>query len=123
MRCYYHTGSEAVGICKNCSKGLCQECAVDVGNGLACIGRCEEDVRLLNQLVAKAKGAYQTTGSAYSRYAVVFLLFGLVFLVLGILSLFSKEASVAILFLPTGLIMLLAGAVSYSAGRKIGKSE
>src|SRR5207237_1072861 len=116
--------SEAVGICKNCQKGLCQECAVDVGNGLACIGICEDEVRLLNQLMARAKGArgaYQTTAGAYSRYAIVYLLFGVVFLASGIVLLLSPIALVAVLLLPMGLIMLLAAAVSYSSGQKIGK--
>lgn len=34
MKCFYHSQADARGICKNCSKGLCEECAVDVGNAL-----------------------------------------------------------------------------------------
>ena len=128
MRCFYHTEAEAVGICKTCNKGLCRECAAEVGNGLACVGRCEEEVRLLNQLMTRAKGAYQTAGSAYqtagstySRYAIVFLLFGLVFLVSGVIALFSRSAYIALFVLPMGLIMLLAAFISYSAGRRLRK--
>ena len=51
MRCFYHQDKEAVGSCKSCGKGLCPDCAADVGKGLACRGRCEEDVRAVVALV------------------------------------------------------------------------
>jgi hypothetical protein len=53
MRCYYHQDREAVGTCKSCGKGLCSECAVDLDKGLACRGRCEQDVRAVIQLVER----------------------------------------------------------------------
>jgi len=43
MKCYYHEKLDAVGTCKSCSKGLCRECAIDLGKGLACEG-CRQDV-------------------------------------------------------------------------------
>jgi hypothetical protein len=51
MRCFYHQDREAVGACKSCGKGLCPECAVDLGKGLACRGRCEADVQAVIKLV------------------------------------------------------------------------
>jgi hypothetical protein len=51
MRCFYHQDREAVGGCKSCGKGLCPECAVDLGKGLACRGRCEADAQALIQLL------------------------------------------------------------------------
>jgi len=51
MRCFYHQDREAIGCCKSCGKGLCPECAVDLGKGLACRGRCEADVVAVIQLV------------------------------------------------------------------------
>jgi hypothetical protein len=53
MRCFYHQDKEAVGTCKSCGKGLCSECAVDVGKGLACRSRCEADARAIIQLVER----------------------------------------------------------------------
>jgi hypothetical protein len=44
MKCYYHKESDAVGVCKSCNKGICNECAKDMGGGLACIDSCEETV-------------------------------------------------------------------------------
>jgi|HubBroStandDraft_1064217.scaffolds.fasta_scaffold425520_1 hypothetical protein len=51
MRCFYHEDKQAVGICKSCGKGVCQECAVDFTKGLACRGHCEESVRSIIQKI------------------------------------------------------------------------
>jgi hypothetical protein len=51
MRCFYHQEKESVGLCKYCAKGLCVECAIDLGKGLACKGKCEEGVRAVIELV------------------------------------------------------------------------
>jgi hypothetical protein len=51
MRCFYHQDREAIGSCKSCNKGLCPECAVDLGKGLACRGRCEADVQAVTKLI------------------------------------------------------------------------
>lgn len=53
MRCFYHQDKEAVGVCRSCGKGVCIECAVDLGKGLACRGRCEENAGAIIQLVDK----------------------------------------------------------------------
>ena len=44
MRCFNHPDRDAVGVCKACSKGLCPECAVDLGHGLSCRGPHEATV-------------------------------------------------------------------------------
>jgi hypothetical protein len=51
MRCYYHRDRDAVGLCKSCGKGLCEDCQTDLGAGLACKGRCEDSVHGLIALV------------------------------------------------------------------------
>jgi hypothetical protein len=45
VNCFYHQNEPAIGICKSCGKGVCRECAVDFTQGLACRGRCEDDVQ------------------------------------------------------------------------------
>jgi len=47
MECFAHEGRPAVGSCRSCFKGVCRACAVDLGRGLACPGRCEESARAL----------------------------------------------------------------------------
>jgi hypothetical protein len=58
MNCYRHQQSPAVGTCKTCCKGLCPECAADVGNGLACRGQCETKVGELNQMWERSARIY-----------------------------------------------------------------
>lgn len=53
MRCFYHQDKEAVATCKSCGKALCAECAVDLGKGVACRGRCEDDARNIIELVER----------------------------------------------------------------------
>jgi hypothetical protein len=51
MECFYHPGKPAVGICKACEKGLCQDCFSDTGKGGACKGQCEDRVQDIAKLV------------------------------------------------------------------------
>jgi hypothetical protein len=47
MKCFNHKEKEAIGVCKYCHKGLCQDCAKDLIGGLACVDRCEDTVLLM----------------------------------------------------------------------------
>ena len=42
MKCFNHHQTEAVGICIECNKGSCPECAADTASGIYCKGNCEE---------------------------------------------------------------------------------
>jgi len=93
MRCFYHQDKDAVGSCKSCGKGLCVECAVDLGKGLACRGRCEDDVRAVVELVDRniklqptATRLIQAGGSARLAGSLFFLASGAVFLIYGLTS-------------------------------------
>lgn len=50
LKCFYHHDRDAVGTCHACLRGLCPDCAADLGRGLACKGRCEIEVRRLHDL-------------------------------------------------------------------------
>src|ERR1039458_6240761 len=83
MNCFYHPTVVAVGICKSCGKGLCPECAVDLGKGLACKGRCEEDVKAVTALIDRgikraSLNDHILTTARSNRYlnALFFLVFG-----------------------------------------------
>ena len=69
MKCFYHRDVDAVGLCKNCARGLCPECAAEVVDGLACRGKCEQAVLVLAQLIhrnaqlaPRASGQYTWLG-------------------------------------------------------------
>ena len=80
MRCYYHREVEAVATCKSCGRGLCPDCANEVGAGLACRGRCEDEGRALNRIIERNKTAYEKAKGAYLRTALFYGTLGLVFL-------------------------------------------
>lgn len=50
MKCYAHESNDAVGTCAACGRGVCRECAADMGRALACNDRCEPEVRRLLDL-------------------------------------------------------------------------
>ena len=91
MHCFYHENKEAVGTCKSCGKGLCRECVVDLGKGLACRGRCETDVQGMIQLidrnvrlsatatrtVLQGRGIRISTGIFHILIGGLFFIFGL----------------------------------------------
>jgi hypothetical protein len=80
VKCFNHHENEAVAICKNCNRALCDGCAADVGNGIACRNTCEERVRALNALQRKGENALKR--SRRSMYGLAAFLFsmGVVFL-------------------------------------------
>lgn len=65
MNCYRHAPAAAVGLCKNCQRGVCPECLTDLGDGLACRGVCEAKVQSINALLNRSPGAYSAAGAGY----------------------------------------------------------
>lgn len=123
MKCFSHHDRDSVGICKSCARGLCAECAVEVDKGLACRGRCEDDVRLL---VAYIQGSVQRSrltlemlDSAPRRsiLAGVFLFaFGLIYLIAD----FTYQTSLS-WFSLVGLLFLGAGLTAFVQGFRLSR--
>jgi len=113
MRCFTHTEREAVGVCKACAKGLCPECASDLGHGLACRGVHEPAVERLNQLTLRASRVQSTAGRA--RYAAPAFTgtVGLIFCGYGYL----HEGMRGFLF-PLGCIFVVYGLIVFGANRR-----
>lgn len=116
MRCFYHQDKDAVGSCKSCGKGLCAECAADLGKGLACRGHCEADVQAVISLIDRNIQLQPTTtrliqagGSARMAGSLFFLASGAVFLIYGLTS--EREMTfvtiLGVCFLAYGLFVLL----------------
>jgi hypothetical protein len=114
MKCFYHLQTDAVAICKNCSKGLCMECVADVGNGVACKGKCESEVQAVNQMIQRGIRAKNVYGSYYKRLAIIFGLVGLTILTIGIL---LWENGKGIVFIPVGLVTLLFASHYFSMSK------
>ena len=63
MKCFYHPGSDAVGVCKSCGKGLCPDCVADLGKGIACRSRCETDVEIIIGLIEQSPHSVRWSGA------------------------------------------------------------
>ena len=118
MKCFNHDGADAVAICKNCNKALCHTCAVDVGNGVACAGDCEQEVRSLNELIRRNRTAAQKTGYAYNRNAIVCALIALVFGYLSFDAFHSGRTPLLVVTAGSTVIFAMAAFFNYSAAQK-----
>ncbi len=120
MKCYYHPQVDAVGICKHCHKGLCTECAVDVGGGLACQtsnNDCQAEVKFAVQSFAANKRRYLALGKAYSQWALLIAVPGLTFTLFGLSNAGGDMYLVAAALLPIGIILLLIALYFYQGSR------
>lgn len=117
MKCFNHESMDAVAICKNCNKALCHTCAVDVGNGVACAGACEQEVIALNELIRRNRTAAARTSYAYRRNAVVCILLALVFVYLSV-DAYHSNPPLLVLTAGSAVIFSMAAFFNYSAGQK-----
>lgn len=84
MKCFRHAELEAVGTCKVCSKGLCPDCAADLGHSIACRGSCEAAAGRLEAIIQQS--TVTARSQKRNRYlAPTFLaVMGLTFLAFGL---------------------------------------
>jgi hypothetical protein len=108
VHCFYHQERDAVGSCKSCGKGVCSACAVDLGKGLACRGRCEDDVKAVLALVeenlrmvGRTPRILRSNRQSHVWAAVLFILLGAAFLAWGLLS----EAGLSFLVVLGGIFL------------------
>jgi hypothetical protein len=113
MKCYRHHDRDAIGVCKSCNKGLCSDCAADIGNGIACKNSCEQAVRDLNEIISKSKSVYQKNSSTYYRMAVIYGLIGLFFIIYSFINTFlaSFLLPLCVIFLIGAIFMFYSGLV------------
>jgi hypothetical protein len=114
VHCFHHPGVDAVAVCKNCGRGLCRGCAVDIGNGLACPGPCENEARALNRVISLNKTSYAKTSGAYVRTALYYAVFGAVVLAGGVLD----WRGMGWALIPAGVVLLVGALLNYSTARK-----
>jgi|SRR5580658_1582405 hypothetical protein len=113
MRCFNHRDREAVGSCKACSKGLCAECAVDLGHGLSCRGEHEatvESYRTMLNRNTKVMDAARVNGVVGPLF---FIALGVLF---GIYGLITPQGLKGLSF-PLGGAFILFGIVGFVRNR------
>jgi hypothetical protein len=132
MKCFNHPDVEAVGICKSCNKGICKECLTEVENGIACKGKCEDEVKELNSLlkrnkvmfeksnamIEKSKTIYNISSATCYRNAVFLILMAIVFAVASI-----PLDMVRILTIPASVVMGIGAIFMYITGKKMANKE
>jgi len=79
MRCFIHHDVEAVGTCRACNKGLCPECALDLGHSISCRGDCERKAALLHSQVAQSAVILRTQRRNRFLGPVFFIAMGVAF--------------------------------------------
>jgi len=119
MKCYNHPEVDAVAVCKSCSRGLCRECAVEVGTSIGCKNRCEADVAALDEIIRRGRTGYQKTSSTYFRSGLVIILLGAVFLFMGVASWGGGQANY--FFLVTGGLIAALGISYFVSARHFGQ--
>lgn len=83
MKCFRHSAVDAVGTCKVCCKGLCPECAADLGHSLACKGACETAADQVAAIIQYNSATVGTQRRHRYLSPVFLLVVGLVFLGFG----------------------------------------
>ena len=85
MKCFNHHNQDAVGVCKSCLKGICSECATDIGGGITCSDECENIARDNIRLVKNTVDAQRDfkKGGAYLA-PLYFFLMGAAFIGFGL---------------------------------------
>jgi VIT1/CCC1 family predicted Fe2+/Mn2+ transporter len=122
MNCFYHSTTAAVGICKSCGKGLCPLCAADLGKGLACKGRCEEDVRgfihMSNYSIAMVDSRKGNMRGSTLTGGIFNIAIGLIFITPVI---FIHDGVMLFLALPLGLVVFTMGILAIRRARTLPK--
>ena len=84
MRCFVHHNQEAIGICQVCGKGLCPDCAVDLGYSICCRGDCEHAAQELHSLRVQNRVALNNWRRNRFLLPLCFIIMGLIFIGMGL---------------------------------------
>jgi hypothetical protein len=109
MKCYHHPETDAVGICKACSRGICRACAKEAGTSISCQGQCKEKVLRLDKLIAQNEQAsknYKHIRKNGLAQSLFLLCPGLAFLGIGFLNDELLAQVLGITFTSYGLYVL-----------------
>jgi len=112
MNCFNHREKPALGVCRSCGKGLCEECLQEVTNGLACKGKCEERVALINKSIDAYPQTLDAGRKALKRSARFALALGLIFLLLSLFELLCANFFLFAFLGVTGIVFAVFGTIA-----------
>jgi len=119
MRCFNHHDKDALGSCKHCAKGLCADCAADLGFGLACRNLHEPQVEAVNSLVHRNVQANRVAPAAWYIGPAFLAFMGAIFSGFGLF--FSPQPSAFMILLGLGFIAY--SAFSFAINYRVLKSS
>lgn len=133
MHCYNHQTKEAIGLCRHCFKGLCQECCQKNEDSLVCSESCGQKISEIEEINERAKKIYGV-GKYEPKYrfslsVILYFCMGVLFTSLGISDLFHYQESLLsydiflhydIFLIFFGVLFLLFSYLAWKRSRKIG---
>ena len=117
MRCFNHVDRDAIGSCKACAKGLCMECAVDLGHGLSCRGAHEATVEAYHAMLERSTRIQHVAKNSAQGVPVFLGVVGLLMVAYGMVSAQGVTSFSFILgcaFIVFGLISFVRNRSMYS---------
>lgn len=110
MKCFVHQSIDAVGLCRNCSRGVCAECAADRPSGIACKNRCEATVDAMDGLIRRNVAVASKPEATHWLQVIVYLGAAVVFSALAYADATNGgRNNVAILFAILAVIIAMPG--------------
>lgn len=119
MNCFNHNNNPAVGVCKCCYRGLCRECASDLGHGIACKGKHETEVTSINMIIENNAKVYVSAAKNSSLTPILYLFMGFVFSGYALFS--QSNASYFLMIMGCGFIIF--GIITWQRSRAFFKKE
>ena len=118
MHCFHHHDAEAIGICKVCNKGLCEQCAADLGHSIACQGRHETEAAALRAMQERGMRLQRAAGMVWYLAPVAYAIMSAIFIVFG----WRELGSVGGFLVVMGVCMLLYAVVVFMIRRRAYKA-
>lgn len=127
MHCYNHQTKEAIGLCRHCFKGLCQECCQKNEDFLVCSENCAQKASELEEMNERAKSIYGLGKYASKRRfplnVILYLCMGVLFISLGVSDLILYHVSLSnydVFFIAFGFLCLLFSFLAWKRTSKTG---
>lgn len=118
MKCFNHPERDSVGMCRNCSKALCHDCAVSTSSGLSCKGACEKALARGGEVMARMASRTTMMRKLSGYYALVM---GIVFI--GLSFYIGGSGLIRYLIPVVGIGLLIWGIVLIRKARSVNSSK
>ena len=120
MECFSHSGTQAVGVCKSCGKGVCRTCAVDLGVAIACCEACAKEATDLHEMNQRGKRIYGIgVAKRMPSGVIVWLLFAVLFGGFGVYQSYRNQQPEWFLLLFGGVSLFIA-LLAYRRAKDVG---